>query len=44
MRLGYSTSSLQRMKPPASKWLVAPGPDFRSSHSAPTLGRFFIAK
>ena len=44
MRFGHLTSSLLRMKPPASKWLVAPGPDLRSSHSAPTFGRFCILK
>ena len=44
MRFGYFTSSLPRTKPPASKWFVAPGPVFRSSHSSPTSGRRFIAK
>ena len=36
-----SYPSFERMKPPASKWLVAPGPVRRRSHSSPTLGRFF---
>ena len=44
MRLGHWTWSLLRTKPPASKWLVAPGPDLRGSHSRPTLGRFLNAK
>ena len=39
---GYATSSLLRTKPPASKWLVAPGPR-RASHSSPMIGRRHIA-
>jgi len=30
---------LLRTKPPASKWLVAPGPVLPNSHFAPTMGR-----
>ena len=40
IRFGYATSSLERTKPPASKWFVAPGPERRNSHSAPMNGRF----
>ena len=45
MRFGYSTSSFERTKPPASKWFVAPGPRRKKSHWNPTQGRFrhFIA-
>ena len=28
--------ALLRMKPQVSKWLVAPSPDLRSNHCAPT--------
>ena len=38
IRLGYSTSSLLRMKPPASKWFDDPTPARRNSHSAPMRG------
>ena len=33
------------MKPPASKWFVAPGPERKKSHLKPTQGRLrhFIA-
>ena len=34
-----ATSSFERMKPPASKWFVAPGP-LRKEHCAPMSGRF----
>ncbi len=38
MRFGQPTSSLERMKPPPSKWLVAPRPLRRKSHWAPMPG------
>ena len=39
IRLGYATSSFDRANPPASKWLVAPGPLRNRSHRSPTAGR-----
>ena len=37
-RLGYFTVSLLLMKPPASKWLLAPTPFFLNNQSNPILG------
>ena len=39
IRLGQSTSSLDRQKPPPSKWLEAAVPVRLNSHSRPTSGR-----
>ena len=41
---GHSNSSLLRMKPPASNWLLAPMPLPRNSHSAPIAGWFLLER
>ncbi|CAJ4429406.1 Uncharacterised protein [Burkholderia pseudomallei] len=37
---GHGSSSRVRMKPPASKWLLAPSPVPLSIHSRPIFGWF----
>jgi hypothetical protein len=45
MRFGCVTASFERTNPPPAKWVVAPGPERKTSQRNPTQGRLrhFIA-